>query len=205
MNVTESVKKQLALRSGNRCAMPMCNQPLSVDQGGGVVMVGEVAHIAGEHGGKGRGRPSARYDPRMSDEERNSISNLLFLCRICHAKIDAIPHGEQAYPVSLLREIKASHEESVVVAMREAMASVGFPELEKATQWVTESPLPPLDLDLDRIPLEAKIRKHELSAASQNAITAHLAAAHQVRSFIKAVSQDDATFPSRLKSGFLEY
>ncbi len=64
MSVSPSTRIRLALRSGNRCAMPSCRQPLSEYQEGShdVVLLGEAAHIAGEHGGTNRDRPSARFD-----------------------------------------------------------------------------------------------------------------------------------------------
>ncbi|MDE0625896.1 MAG: hypothetical protein OXH99_05815 [Bryobacterales bacterium] len=167
--------------------------------------MGEAVHIAGEHGGGQRGRPSARFDPAMTTEQRNSLSNLLYVCRICHAKIDAYPHGEQEYPVHRLRAIKSAHEGTVAAAMEEAMVTVSFRELEEATQWVTKVPPPPPGQDFSRIPIEDKIRKHGLSVSSQNLITSHLTATPQVRSFIQSLSQDDPAFPERLISGFLEH
>ena len=89
--------------------------------------------------------------------------------------------------------------------MDEAMATVSFRELQEATRWVTEVPPPPPDHDFSRIPIDAKIRKHGLSMASQSLISAHLTATPQVRSFIQHLSQDAAGFPDRLKSGFLEH
>ncbi len=194
------------MRSGNRCAMPSCHQLLSSEpRGGEPVLLGEAAHIAGEHGGGKRGRPSARFDPAMTKEERNSLSNLLYVCRNCHALIDAHPLGEQEYSVEHLLAIKAEHEEAFNTAMENAVATVGFPELEAATQWVTEIPPPQPGQDYSRVPIEDKIRKHGLSISSRNLISSHLAAAPQVRSFIQSASQDDPGFPERLKSGFLEY
>ena len=141
----------------------------------------------------------------MTEEERNSISNLLYVCRTCHAMIDAHPHGERIYPVHRLRAIKAAHEETVASAMDETMASVSFKELEEATKWITEVPPPPPNQDFSRIPIEDKIRKNGLSVSSQNLISSHLAATHQVRTFVQSLSQDDSAFADRLISGFLEH
>ncbi len=194
------------MRSGNRCAMPSCHKLLSSEpRSGELVLFGEAAHIAGEHGGEKRGRPSARFDPAITKEERNSLSNLLYVCRNCHALIDTRPHGEREYTVERLLAIKAEHEEAFDTAMENALATVGFTELEAATQWVTEIPPSQPGQDYSRIPIEDKIRKHSLSVSSRNLISSHLAAASQVRSFIQSVSQDDPGFPERLISGFLEY
>lgn len=167
-------------------------------------MLGVAAHIAGERGGGTRGRPSARFDPNMTEEQRNSLANLLYVCRNCHELIDA-PHGEREYPVARLLEIKAEHEGAVAKAMDEALAAVTFAELAEATRWVTEVPPPPPGQDFSRIALEDKIERNGLSLSSQNLIVAHLAVAPQVRSFILELSQDDPGFPERLVSGFLQH
>ena len=186
--------------------MPSCNNWLAYSQGDdNVVSVGEAAHIAGEHGGRAHGRPSARFDPTMTPEQRNALTNLLYVCRNCHAKIDAHPHGEREYPVQRLLEIKAKHEKAVAAAMEEASASVDFRELEDATKWVFTVAPPPPGQDFSRIPIADKIQKNGLSKSSYNIITAHLAVSSQVRSFIQLLSQEDSTFPDRLKSGFLQY
>ena len=141
----------------------------------------------------------------MTAEERNSLSNLLYVCRNCHAEIDAYPHGEREYPTDRLLAIKANHEGAVAAAMEEAMATVSFRELEEATRWITEVPPLPQDKDFSRIPIEDKIQKHGLSLSSRNLITSHLAATRQVRSFIQSLSLDDPGFPERVKSDFLEH
>lgn len=207
MSVPSSTRVRLALLSGNRCAMPSCQKSLLEDRADSrdSVLVGEAAHIAGEHGGERGGRPSARFNEAMTKQERNSLSNLLFVCRNCHAMIDAHPHGEQDYPVDRLLAIKDDHESKVAAAMEEAMATVSFRELEESTRWVNEIPPPPPDQDFYRIPLEDKIQKNGLSVSSQNLIRSHLTATPQVRSFIQSLSQDDPEFPNRLISGFLEH
>ena len=206
MSVPYRVKIALALRSGNRCAMPSCRRVLSSEpRDDEYVMLGEAAHIAGERGGGARGRPSARFDPTMSPEQRNSLANLLYVCRNCHEVIDARPHGERKYPVERLLAIKAEHELAVAAAMDEALATVTFVELAEATRWVTEVPPPPPGRDFSRVAIEDKIERNELSRSSQNLIVAHLAAAPQVRSFIQELSQDDPGFPERLIAGFLQH
>lgn len=138
-------------------------------------------------------------------EERNSLSNLLYVCRDCHTKIDAYPHGEQDYPADRLVSIKHEHERKVADAMEEAMATVSFRELEEATRWVSEVAPPRPDQDFSKIPLEDKIQKNGLSVSSRNLISSYLTATPQVRSFIQSLSQEDPRFPDRLKSGFLEH
>lgn len=203
MRVSYPTKVKLALRSGNRCAL--CRRVLAESRGGDVVLLGVAAHIAGEHGAERHGRASARFDPAMTQEERNSLSNLLYVCPNCHAMIDAYPSGERDYPVERLLAIKARHEEDVDARMDEAPTVMGFPELEEATRWVTEVPPPPPGQDFSRISVEDKIRKHDLSDSSRHLISSHLTVARQVRSFVQSLNLDDPGFPDRLKSGFLEH
>lgn len=141
----------------------------------------------------------------MTTEERNSLSNLIYVCRNCHAKIEAHPQREKDYPVERLLAIKHKHERTVALAMDEAMSTVGFRELEEATQWISEISPPLPDQDFSRISIENKIQKNGLSVSSRNLIKNHLTATPQVRSFIQALSQEDSRFPDRLKSGFLEH
>ena len=186
--------------------MPSCRRVLSSEpDGDDDIMLGEAAHIAGERGGGKRGRPSARFDPAMPAEERNSPANLLYVCRHCHVMIDAHPRGEREFPTARLLQIKAEHEEAVAATMDEALATVTFVELAEATRWVTEVPPPPPGQDFSRVAIEDKIERNGLSPSSQNLIVAHFAVAPQVRSFIQKLSQDDPGFPERLKSGFLQH
>lgn len=186
--------------------MPTCRRMLSFEpQGDDYVMRGVAAHIAGERGGGARGRPSARFDPSMTDEERNSLANLLYVCRNCHELIDAHPYGEREYPTARLLDIKAEHESAVAAALDEGLAMVTFRELAEATRWINEVSPPPPGRDFSRVAIEDKIKKNGLSLSSQNLIVTHLALSDQVRSFIQELSRDDPGFPERLISGFLEH
>lgn len=205
MSVSYPTKLLLAYRSGDRCALPDCGRGLSPgSDNGDPINVGEAAHIAGEHDGKGTTKRSARYDPNMTDEARNHYSNLIYLCSTCHTKIDAIPQGERDYPVERLQELKADHEKRVREAVTEAFADVGFPELEEATQWIMQvNPCQP-GSDFSVIPPEEKLKKNELGNGSRTIITMGLSVAREVRAYVESVAQTDQYFPDRLKSGFLE-
>jgi len=97
---TPSVIKTLFAYSGNQCAMPNCTETL-VDVSG--TMLGKIAHIcAAEKGG-------ARYDSKMTDEQRRDISNLIIVCGKHHDIIDD-KNNETNYPTDLLRRYKTTHE-----------------------------------------------------------------------------------------------
>ncbi|TAJ44083.1 HNH endonuclease [Methanofollis fontis] len=205
MSATYATKLLLAFRSGDTCAMPGCNCKLTPDSDSGYpINVGEAAHIAGEHNGDGKKKRSARYDPSMTDEQRNHYNNLIYLCSTCHTTIDAIPHGENAYPVERLHKIKAKHEEKVRQAMLDAFADVGFPELEEATRWATTIQPSVVTTDYSLLGLDDKIKKNDLDDDARGVIAMGLGVASEVSRYIESVAQTDAEFPERLKAGFLE-
>lgn len=82
--------------------MAITSGPTSEDDG--AKNVGEAAHIYGGKAG------SARYELAMTDEERSDPTNGIWLCRICHKKIDA---DQKAYSAELLFEWKRDHEARV--------------------------------------------------------------------------------------------
>lgn len=79
--------------------------------GAKAVNVGVAAHIhAAAPGG-------ARYDSSQSHEERRSLENGIWCCRICGTLVD---DDKSAYPAAYLKERKRLHEEAV-------RASLGIP------------------------------------------------------------------------------
>jgi hypothetical protein len=193
--VTYPTKLLLAFRSGDRCAFPGCDTALTVDgQQSGPVLTGEAAHIAGDNDG------AARYDPAMTDEQRNHYDNLIYMCGDHHTRIDK---QEADFPDTLLTEIKAEHENRVRDAMAEAFAKVGFLELEQATLWIMQVEPNQTSQDFSLIPPEDKIRKNDLSTGSRGVITMGLGVARDVRRYVESVSQTDSDFPECLKAGFV--
>lgn len=96
-SISITVIKTLFGASPNVCSYRGCDEKLT-DPAWKEVNA-EIAHICGERPG------AARYDPSMSDEERNGYDNLLLLCPKHHKLIDRLdPDG---HPVELLREMKA--------------------------------------------------------------------------------------------------
>ncbi len=82
----------LAFRSGGVCAFPECGKHLTYDaKEGEDTYVAEAAHIRGEEPG------AARYDPSMSDAERDNVRNLIYLCTDHHTIIDKV---EADWPTS---------------------------------------------------------------------------------------------------------
>lgn len=92
--------KRLFALSRNVCAFPGCDQRLA-DPAWPSVQA-EICHIAGLQEG------SARFDPSMTDEERNAFENLLLLCPNHHRFIDALEPDR--WPIDRLLELKMEHE-----------------------------------------------------------------------------------------------
>lgn len=91
-----TIKKLFAL-SGNKCAFPNCHENI-VDLDGN--LIGEICHIeAAEPGGQ-------RYNLKSSDSFRRSFENLILLC----SKHHKVTNNVDKYPVSVLIEIKNSHQ-----------------------------------------------------------------------------------------------
>jgi hypothetical protein len=103
---SEVTKQTLAKRAGQACSNPECRRPTSGPHSdeAKAINLGEAAHIRAA-------RPrQARYDANMTDEQRQAISNGIWLCKECARKIDV---DEAKYPISLLDCWKKKHEKWV--------------------------------------------------------------------------------------------
>lgn len=95
-----STIKSLFARSRNTCAFPGCSSPIAETND---VVTGEVCHIkANKPGGP-------RYDPKQTDDDRHSDSNLILLCSRHHTLVDA---DSAKYTVDALIKMKLEHQES---------------------------------------------------------------------------------------------
>jgi len=94
---SRSTVKRLFAVSGNRCAFPKCEAPMTLEG----TLVGEICHIKGKQPG------SARYDPAQTPAERHDYENLILLCAPHHTVID---DDEESYTVDRLRKMKSDHE-----------------------------------------------------------------------------------------------
>ncbi|MCR4573891.1 MAG: HNH endonuclease [Lentisphaeria bacterium] len=206
MDVKETTKRVLAFRSGNICAK--CHETLTVDYGDGSVRaIGECAHIEGEHAGNPLNNipPAARYNPSMTEEERNAYPNLIYLCPSCHKEIDKIPEGEKNYPVSFLKDLKYKHENAIRQAIVNAFPEVGFRELAEVTRWaITISPEKPTS-DYSLLKISDKMKKNEISADNLVVMQSGLGVASTIEQYIGNVVKNDPQFPEKIRDGFLEY
>src|SRR5713226_2092949 len=101
---TREVKLALAHRVGLRCSHPDCQAPTSgpQDDPAKAVNIGVAAHITAA------APDGPRYDAALTPEERQGITNGLWLCQN-HAKL--VDNDPAHYPVDLLRawKILAEH------------------------------------------------------------------------------------------------
>jgi hypothetical protein len=177
------------------CAFPKCGKHLTYEaKVGDDTYVGEAAHICGE-------KPTAaRYDPNMTDEERDNVRNLIYMCTDHHTIIDKV---EADWPAATLVALKEAHERQVRLAMEEAFADIAFPELERAISWVGAQ-APAANGSFDLIHPDEKIKKNALSNGARHIIAAGLTSRGTVSAYVEAEAQLDPDFPERLKAGFLE-
>jgi len=187
-------QRLLCTRSGSVCANPKCRKELVIaltKEGDRESTVAEMAHIKGE-------KPTApRYDPNMTDPQRNAYSNLIFLCRACHKEIDDQP---KKYTVEILHEMKKNHEEWVKETLRSNIINVTFAELEVITKYLNSNQIE-ADESYTLIPPKEKIQKNELSQLTERLITMGLTQVKYVAKFIE--NFPDIEFGTRLRNGFI--
>jgi len=86
--------KHLWASSANRCCYPGCSTEMVTGAG---LVVGEICHITAS-------RPKGpRYDPSLTEAERDAFANLILFCPTHHKIVDANP---TTYTPDLLRELK---------------------------------------------------------------------------------------------------
>ena len=98
-----TTKRILDIRSLNQCAFPDCANTI-VEPGVGdsdPVIIGDICHIHAVNPG------GARWKEGITNEELNSLENLILLCSRHHRVVDGQP---EYYTAELLREWKREHE-----------------------------------------------------------------------------------------------
>lgn len=105
-----TIKKLFAL-SGNYCAFPECPNRVIDDNGN---VIGKICHIeAAKKGGP-------RYNCKQTDDKRRSFENLILLCEKHHIETDDITK----YPVEVLKQYKANHEDQFQDRLRKDFAKL---------------------------------------------------------------------------------
>lgn len=189
--------KLLAQKSGNMCVFfRECRSELSIEgtQSDDAVIIGELAHICGEK------LNAARYDEKMTDKQRNSVDNLIYLCPNCHTKIDK---QKNSYSVEYLLESKRAHEAWVQASLLKAVTEITFEELQEVIKHLLEKSNVG-EINFDLTPLNEKIKKNGLTLDINRALTIGLAKSKEVENFITNSCVIESDYAERLKAGFLK-
>ncbi len=109
-NFSKATKELLAKRVGYRCSNPHCGKLTigAAQKEDEVINVGVAAHI------KAAAPGGPRYDPYMTEEERKSPKNGIWLCQTCSKLIDS---DVGKYTVHLLQDWKDTSEAMAVEAV----------------------------------------------------------------------------------------
>lgn len=146
--VTRTVEKIVVARSGGMCEL--CGAHVVEDD----KLIGEVSHIRGNRPG------SARYDPDMSETQRDSPENLILVCPTCHTRIDKHP---EKYTAAHLLEMKQRHADKLERIVGIAMPDIEFPELDEVVRHIASTDVP-LEQSYVLVPPQKKIQKNRLSS-----------------------------------------
>jgi hypothetical protein len=96
-NYTNKTIKRLFALSGNQCAFPNCETQLVNEKH---AKGSNICHIEAKNKG------GERYNPDMTDKERDDYPNLILLCIQHHDETDDV----QEYTVEKLKQMKQGHE-----------------------------------------------------------------------------------------------
>ena len=179
-----------------RCSFPDCRMEciLPADADDKTKTIGKIAHIVA-HSNTG-----PRGDPDFPESERDRYDNLILLCPTHHDIVDVKPYK---FDVATLRDWKEKHEQWVRDSMASEMPGVTFAELEVVTKAIISGPAQPAT-DFSVLDPSEKMSRNGLSDDVRFALTLGLGKAPEVRAFVEHVASMDATFPERLKAGFID-
>lgn len=191
--ISPTVIKILALMSQGKCAM--CKTLLVGTNGNGEKYnVSEYAHIEGEKEG------SKRYNPLMTDKQRQAQENLIVLCPNCHTKIDS---DDITYTVEVLKKIKEANERIFSNNLIQSINNIDYSYLQITLEHIKNSNiLPSTDINLEIRKIQDKINYNKLSSNIQKYITMGLANSDIIRNFINQQSTIIFGFSEKLKNIF---
>ncbi|WP_375001127.1 ABC-three component system protein [Aeromicrobium sp. CTD01-1L150] len=194
-HVSPRIEKNLALRNGNACAYPKCGDALTFEAAhpeDESKVVGKVAHIAAASPG------GPRYDASMTDAERSSIDNLIFLCGTHH---DAIDNQLHFHTTQYLLGAKRNHEALVRRSVRTALGQIGFAELEAVCASLAGVSATPGSVQMP-LDVNDKIELNGLGDDSRASISDGMALVGTVATYIDAMRNIDAGLGERLSARF---
>lgn len=128
MAISPKHAKILWANAAGICSFPNCNLKLCTDQTSDTLphTTGQMAHIEGDKKG------SNRYNPEMSDTDRNSFLNLILMCSHHHTVIDQ-KENEHVYTIKKLHKMKEVHFEKIFKNYNSSM----FTTKEEVLSYIT--------------------------------------------------------------------
>ena len=105
-NIPSATRDALWGKAAGCCQI--CSKPLF--EGGAYRTSGNYSNIAHIHAYSGDG---PRFNENLSEDDRNSIENLMLLCPQCHKTID---DDEVTYTADVLRSIKSKPQDYIFLA-----------------------------------------------------------------------------------------
>ncbi len=191
----QSDLKLLFSRAGDRCAFPGCQQALTQDatHADPAVVLGRISHIVSDSD------MGPRADPSMSRDDRRRYPNLILLCPTHHDLVDA---QDSTYTADELRTWKRDHERWVQIRLTEEAAEVSFEELAAVTGALEAIPVRP-ESDLTLLDPSEKMHRNDLTFPTRELLQIGQLRFQDVQAFVSHTAQVDASFPDRLKAGFL--
>lgn len=178
-SVPSAQEKVVVSRSGNACAYPECGIELTMEPrhpSDRPKATGKVAHICAASPG------GPRFNEKMTDAQRGSANNLIYLCGPHHDMIDAQLHF---HTTEYLHTAKKQHEAKVTRAMQHVLGRVTFDELEVVCAVIGLAPSSEHRGEVElALPLQEKIDFNELGEPSVRRITDGLSQSTRVASFI---------------------
>lgn len=197
--ISQKIQKILFAQSGGICSMPDCNIPIIINENNEKTNIADLAHIEAY-------KPDgARFNPQLSEDERNSEENLMVVCKNCHKKIDDLP---EIYTVEKLKQIKQAHI-SKIKLFKENLINFDFNDLTFASKNIidqsTKNDKNPAILleyksNYELKSIDYKLRKNNLTYPSKHLILSALTQQNTVIDFISDCSKNDETFPNQLNN-----
>lgn len=189
MGASDKTKRMVAFSNGPICAFPDCNHDFVETSG-----VAELAHIYGEKPG------AARYNPNMTEEERNSADNLIYLCPNHHREIDKSENIGK-YPPELLQEMKKKQEEAIKL-YTEALAIPKCEELyDMARALANIEDVNLLEqVEFDAIEIDKKLKINNLTSKIKRIVKFSMTMFNDVSYILEELSKENETFSKKLRS-----
>ncbi len=193
MSVTEAIKRQVWVEAGGCCCKCKMYLLKTVMGNSNKSAQGEVAHIEGDQIG------AKRYNSAQTEEQRNSLPNLMLMCPNHHTEIDS---DETTFTVPVLVKMKSEHEKWVKTQLKIASFNISFAELEVVLQYLSDNSFNKGATNYNLIPPIEKISKNNLSPVVSDYITMGMIRTELVQDYLNR--NPDINFANRLRKGFVE-